>query len=150
AHVSGNGTASETRSSSPAMLQRTVCANSVCESVNADEGDYHRHEESCGSNRDLCTWTNPSPSLQISVPQMCRRVCKAMSFSRFLRAPRAIERSLSALPLVVILDVENTKQVRIEFCNLAHRVRHELAESAVSGVVPYGVPAVLVRDEEPD
>jgi hypothetical protein len=34
------------------------------------------------------SWTNASPGLQISVPQICRRACKVMSFSRLLRVPR--------------------------------------------------------------
>ena len=61
-----------------------------------------------------------------------------------------VECPLSALPLVVILDVQNAEEFGIELGDFAHRVGHELPESTVSGVVPNGIPAVLVRDEEPD
>jgi hypothetical protein len=61
-----------------------------------------------------------------------------------------IERSLSALTIVVILDVENAEEFGVQLRYVAHGIGHELAESAVSGVIPDGVPSVLVRDEEPD
>jgi len=61
-----------------------------------------------------------------------------------------IERSLSALTFVVVLDVENALQIRIQFGDFTHRIGDELSESAVSGVIPYGIPAVFVRDKKPD
>ena len=64
--------------------------------------------------------------------------------------PVVIQTALAALPLVVILDIQNALQIGIEAGDLSHGRRHELAQAAVSAVVPYRLPAVALRDVKTD
>lgn len=90
---------------------------------------------------------SPTKNVRLSILQS-----EAMAADDLNQCRKAvvIECPLSALTLVVILDVQHAKEFGVELGDLAHGVGHELPQCAVRRVVPNGVPAVLVRDEEPD
>ena len=61
-----------------------------------------------------------------------------------------IEGALPTLPLVIVLDIQNSLEVGIELGYLTHGSCDELAQPSISTMIANCLPTVFLGDVEPD